>query len=105
MDETAVKLAEGHQPDDELTEDHPSSNELTEGHPPNYQPVETITVECPTSGWELPSGGTKEEDRVVIHTCEDEMNSLCLGPVDAGTMENQEEEVQVAVGGRCKVNH
>ena len=33
-DETAVKLAEGHQPDDELTEDHPPGDEVAEGHPP-----------------------------------------------------------------------
>ena len=54
VDETAVKLAEGHQPDDELAEDHPPSDEFAEGNPPNYQPAETITVECPTLGWELP---------------------------------------------------
>ena len=43
-DETAVKVTEGHPPDDELTEDHPS----------NYELVDTITVECPSLGWELP---------------------------------------------------
>ena len=105
MDETAVKLTEGHPPDDdELTEDHPPSNELAKGHPPDYEQVETITVECPTSRWELPPGGTWEEGRVVIHVCEDEMDRFCLGPVDAGTVENQEEEVQAAMGGCCKVN-
>ena len=77
MEETAVKLAEGHPPDDELTEDHPSSDELAEGHPPDYEPVETVTVECPTSGWESPPRGTWEEDRVFVHACEDEMDCLC----------------------------
>ena len=77
VDETAAKLAEGHQPNDELTEDHPPSNELAERHPPNYQPAETITVECPTSGWESSPGGIWEEDRVVVHACEDVMDSLC----------------------------
>ena len=76
-DETAVKLTEGHQPDDELAEDHPPSDGLAEGHPPDYQPAETITVECPASGWKSPPGGTQEEDRVVVHTCEDEMDHLC----------------------------
>ena len=57
MDETAVKLVEGHPPDDELAEDHPPGNELAEGHPPDYEPVETITVECPTSGQESPPRG------------------------------------------------
>ena len=76
-DETAVKLVEGHQPDDELTEDHPPSDELAEGHLPDYWPVETITVECPASEWELPPGGTQEEDSIVVHACEDEMDSLC----------------------------
>ena len=47
MDEIAVKLAEGHPPDDEPAEDHPPSNELAEGHSPNYESVETITVKCP----------------------------------------------------------
>ena len=56
-DETAVKLIEGHPPDDEL--------------------METITVECPTSEWELPPGGTQEEDRVVVHASKDEMDHLC----------------------------
>ena len=76
-DETAVKLTEGHSPDDELTEDHPPGDELTEGHPPDYEPAETITVECLTSGWELPPGGAWEEDRVVIHASENEMDHLC----------------------------
>ena len=96
-DETAVKLTEGHPPDDvlaeehppddelteghppndELTEDHPPGDELAEGHPPDYEPVETITMECPTLGWELPPGGAWEEDRVVIHSSEDEMDCLC----------------------------
>ena len=78
-DKTAVKLTEGHPPDNELTEDHPPGDELAEGHPPNYKPMETITVKCPTLGWELPSGGAWEEDRVVIHTSEDEMDCLCGG--------------------------
>ena len=77
VDETAVKLTEGHPPDDELTEDHPPNNELTKGHLPDYEPVETITVECPALGWELPPGGAQEEDRVVIHASEDEMDHLC----------------------------
>ena len=87
MDETAVKLAEGHPPDDELaeghlpddelTEDHPPGNELAEGHPPDYEPAGTITVECLTLGHESPPGGTQEEDRVVIHASEDEMDRLC----------------------------
>ena len=68
MDETAVKL----------TEDHPPpNNELTKGHPPDYKLVETITVECPTLGWESPPGGTWEENRVVVHASEDEMDRLC----------------------------
>ena len=67
MDETAVKLVEGHQPDDELTE----------GHLPDYQPAETITVECLTLGQESPPGGAWEEDSVFIHTCKDEMDRLC----------------------------
>ena len=51
---------------------------LQKGTPPNdYEPVETITVECPTLGWELPPGGIREEDRVVVHACEDEMDHLC----------------------------
>ena len=58
MDETAVKLLEGHQPDDEFAEDHPPSDELTEGHLPDYQPVEMITVESPASWQESPPGGT-----------------------------------------------
>ena len=77
MDETAVKLAEGHPPNDELAGDHPPSDELAEGHPPDYEPAETITVECPTSGWKSPPGGTRKEDRVVIHASEDEMDHLC----------------------------
>ena len=77
MDETVVKLVEGHQPDDELTEDHPFGDELTEGHLSDYQPAETITVECPTSGWESPPRGAWEEDNVVVHACEDKMDSLC----------------------------
>ena len=56
-DETAVKLAEG--------------------HPPDYEPMETITVECPALGWESPPGGAWEEDRVVIHASEDEIDHLC----------------------------
>ena len=76
-DKTTVKPIEGHQPDDELAEDHPPSDELAEGHLLDYQPEETITVECPTLGQESPPGGTQEEDSVVIHTCEDEMDSLC----------------------------
>ena len=67
VDETAVKLTEGHPPDDKLAK----------GHPPNYGPVETITVEFPILGWELPPGGTWEEDRVVVHASEDEMDLLC----------------------------
>ena len=52
-----------------------------------------------------PHGGTQEEDRVVIHPSEDEMNHLCWGPMDAGMVENQEEEVQAAVGDHHKANH
>ena len=76
-DETAAKLTEGHPPDDELTENHSLGDEFTEGHPPNYEPAETITVECPTLGQEAPPGGTQEEDRVVIHASEDEIDHLC----------------------------
>ena len=43
-DRTAVKLIEGHPPDDELAEDHPSDDEL----------METITMEFPPSRQELP---------------------------------------------------
>ena len=57
VDETAVKLAEG--------------------HPPNYEPAETITVECLALVWESPPGGAWEEDRVVVHSFEDEMDHLC----------------------------
>ena len=49
-DETAVKLNGGHPPDDELTEEHPPGAGLTEGHPPDCEPVDTITVKCPTLG-------------------------------------------------------
>ena len=87
VDETAVKLteghlpdgelAEGHPPDNEFAEDHPPGSELTEGHPPNYGPMETITVECPALGWKSPPGGAWEEDRVVVHASEDEMDCLC----------------------------
>ena len=76
-DETAVKLTEGCPQDDELTEEHLPGDELTEGHPPDYEPMGTITVECPTLGWELPPGDAWEEDRVVIHASEDEMDHLC----------------------------
>ena len=48
-DETAVKLIEGHPPNDELTKDHPPDNELTE----------TITVEYPPPGQELPLEGSR----------------------------------------------
>ena len=68
VDETAVKLTEGHPPDDklteghppdhELTEDHPPGDELAEGHPPDYEPMETITVECPALGQESSPRGT-----------------------------------------------
>ena len=67
MDETAVKLEEGHPPNDELTEDHPPDDEL----------AETITVKCPPSGQESPPGSTREEDRVVVYASEDEMDHLC----------------------------
>ena len=70
--------------------------------------TETIIVKlvkCPPSGQEVPPGSAQEEDRVVVHTSEDEMDWLCWGPMDAGTMENQEEEVQMAAGGCHKVNH
>ena len=77
MDETAVKLIEGHPPNDELAEEHPPGDGLAEGHPLDYKSTETITVECPTLGQESPSGDAREEDRVVIHTSEDEMDHLC----------------------------
>ena len=73
--ETAVKLTEGDQPDNELIDDHPPGDELTKEHPPDCQPVETITVECPTLGQELPPRGTWEEDRVVVHACQDVLRS------------------------------
>ena len=66
-DETAVKLIEGHPPDDELTEDHLPDDEL----------AETITVKCPPSRQESPPGSAQKEDRVVIHASEDEMDHLC----------------------------
>ena len=53
---TAVKLI-----DDELTEEHPPGDGLTEGHPLDYKPMETITVECPTSGWESPLGDVRRK--------------------------------------------
>ena len=77
MDETAVKLVEGHPPNAELPERHPPNDELTEGHPPNYELMETITVECPALGKESPPESTWEEDRVVVHTSEDEMDHWC----------------------------
>ena len=77
MDETAVKLIEGCPPDDELAEEHPPGNGLAEGHPPDYEPMGTITVECPAWGQESPPGDTQEEDRVVVHASEDEMDCLC----------------------------
>ena len=56
---------------------HAMGDGLAEGHPPDYKPMETITVECPTLGWESPPGDTWEEDRVVVHTSEDDMDYLC----------------------------
>ena len=86
-DDTAVKLIEGHPPDDELTEghppndglakDHPPNDELTKYPPPNDELLETITVKCTPPGQELPPGSTQEEDRVVVHASEDEMGCLC----------------------------
>ena len=72
-DETAVKLVEGHPPNDELTEGHPPSDELAKDHPPDDELVETITVKCPPPGQESPPGSTQG----VVHTSEDEMDCLC----------------------------
>ena len=82
-DETAVKLVEGHPPDDKLAEGHPPDDELTEDHPPGNELAEGHP-ECPTLGWESSPGGAWEEDRVVVHASEDEMDCLCWGPMDAG---------------------
>ena len=48
------ELAKGHPSNDELAEGHPSDDELTGGHPPYDELMETIMVECPTLGQELP---------------------------------------------------
>ena len=87
MDGTAGKLIEGHPPNDKLTEDHPPNyelsedhppdDELSEDHPPNDEIMEAITVECTTLGQKSPLGSTQEEDRVVIHTSQDEMARWC----------------------------
>ena len=76
-DETAVKLVEGHPPNDELAEGDPPNVELTKDHPPDDELTEAITVKCPPSGQESPPGSAWEEDRVVVHASEDEMDCLC----------------------------
>ena len=67
MDESKGRLAQGHPPTDEFSEEHL----------PNGEPMEIVTVECPTLGQDSPPGSIQEEDRVVIHTSADKMDHCC----------------------------
>ena len=60
-----------------LAQEHSPADELTEEYPPDSEHMETLTLECPTLGWESPPGSIWEEDSIVVHTSEDEMDCWC----------------------------